>query len=237
MSTVLITHPRSGSTKIIKCIAAHLGIKNLGEFFYLHNSLNYGEIRFFNPYTTRSYSTYRLTSNGLEKYLLTINNNLELQQFLLAECWHRIDYLDSLDSRFIFKYFFDDKISSLFYETVEKIVLLNNSYDKIYLYRQNILDAIISSVLKDIFINRPSNKLPDGKFNVVGHNYGSMEKLYPDEKITISEKNFKSYSTMFINFFSAFKNYQRAVLSMLRKYFRSRIFLHKGSKDKFRFRS
>ena len=199
--SILVTHPRSGSTKITKCIAAHLGTKNLGEFFYLRNSLNYGEIRFYNPYAKRSYSTYRLTNNSLENYSLIVNNDRELQQFLLEECQRRIDYLDSLNSEFVFKYFFDDKISPLFYKTVEQKVLSNNSYDKIYLYRQNILDAILSLIIKDVFINRPSNKLPDGKFNLVGHNYGSMKTLYPEDKITVSEKNFKSYSTMFINFF------------------------------------
>jgi hypothetical protein len=204
--SILVTHPRSGSTKILKCISTHLGIKNLGEFFYLRNSFNYGEIRFYHPYVKRSYLSYRLRNNSLEQYLLTVNSNQELQQFLLEECQNRIDHLDSLNSKFIFKYFFDNKVSPLFYKTVEQKVLSNSGYDKIYLYRKNILDAILSLIIKDIFINRPSSKLSDSKFNAVGHNYGFMETLYPKDRITISEKNFKSYSTMFVNFFLHLKN-------------------------------
>lgn len=211
MSIILLTHPRSGSTKITKCISAQLNIKNLGEFFYLRNSLNYGEIRFYDPQFRKSLFTYKMNNGSLDRYNLMFDTPSAFQNFLLDECQNRIDYLNSLNGTFIFKHFFDDKISRVFYETVKEKALSNINYNKIYLYRRNIVEAILSLMIKDIFINRRSTKLTDIDFNSVGHNYGSMQKLYPSTRIEVSNRSFESYSTMFVNFFQNLKHIKNPV--------------------------
>lgn len=213
MSYVLLTHPRSGSTKIIRCISSYLKLQNFGEFFYLHNSLNYGDIRLYRTGNFKKYNTYIFSNNQLSNYVLDINNQKDLDKFLLDECDNRIRFLNSLDpDTFILKYFFDDKISPSFYQAVEENVLMKSRFKKVFLYRRNILDAILSLIIKDRIINQRSFFLDTVNFNKIGHNYGSMEKLYPKIKINITENQLRSYSTMFINFFNFLKTVPDPVL-------------------------
>lgn len=209
MSIILATHPRSGSTKIIKCIARHfanknLNVKNLGEFFYLRNSYNYGDLKFYNE-SKSNYKTYKIENGILNEH--TINDRSILEEFLMEEKDRRMNYLKYLENNnnfFVLKYFFDNKVSSSFYEKTEE-QLFSSDYDKIFLYRKNILDSILSLIIKDQFINLKNINLNNNEFNLIGHNYGNMEPLYPNKKIYLTQESCRSYSTMFINFFKYLK--------------------------------
>lgn len=210
MSIILLTHPRSGSTKIIKCLdryfSCQFNVSNKGEFFYLKNPLNYGDLK--NSFLGSTVETKSCVDGKIVSHKLFIEHENSIQHFLSNEYDKRKKYLFSMQDReiFIFKYFFCKDIFPNFYNLIETEIISLDNYKKIFLHRQNLMESILSYILKDQIIDKNlSTSLDFNQRNSMGHNYGYHPIVKSSKKIYISKLQFQLYAKIFINYFLYYK--------------------------------
>lgn len=210
MSIILLTHPRSGSTKIIKCLDRYLSrqfdVSNKGEFFYLKNPLNYGALR--NSFLGSTVETKSCVDGKIVSYKLFIEHENSIQDFLSNEYNRRKKYLFSMRGEriFIFKYFFCKDIFPDFYNLVEAEIVAVDNFKKFFLHRKNLMESILSYILKDQIIDKNLSMSSDfHERNSMGHNYGYHPLVESSKKIYISKLQFQLYAKIFINYFLYYK--------------------------------
>jgi hypothetical protein len=208
MTIALLTHPRSGSTKLIKCLYNSLQteqkIKNLGEFFQITNSKNFGDLY---PNTGLKFiHTKSLDISNTNEYLkdLILPGNTNFNFYIKKEITNRVLFMQKLNDvkiEHIFKYFFFNKPNENIYENLYSF-LKNDSVEKIILYRKNLLESIQSHLIKEYIINQRYSKEDYDNFRMAGHNYGNMTPLLSEKKVYISFEKFKIDTEIFFNFYS-----------------------------------
>lgn len=208
MTIALLTHPRSGSTKLIKCLCNSLSInkdvKNLGEFFQITNSKNFGNLY---PITTsKKIDTKIVDISDIKDHLKDkrLSDITDFNSYIKNELLNRVLFmqkLNDLNIDHVFKYFFYHRPNKNVYNDL--YAFLEKSYvQKIVLYRRNLLSSIFSHLIKEKIINQNYSKNDYDHFRLAGHNYGDTMPLKPIKPLYVSFTQFKSDTDIFFNFYS-----------------------------------
>lgn len=235
MSYIIFTSPRTGSTEFIKRLILQkrgpVNIRNrpgaptfidLIEFFNPPCTGAFGDLvhLFYNPdlynkpintltlkdnITTAPYKWLHLIGNSstfLNTVSMTFATREEVEQFIRNETDRRLDFITNLKDEYFVKQFvglYDlDHIPG-------QLLALENAH-KIFYYRKNIIDTILSNLIKSYYFDKP-NAIT--KQNIDAHNWGGkLEPVIPKD-ITLDESRiaseFKGYIDLLI-FFKANKS-------------------------------
>jgi hypothetical protein len=236
MSYIVFAQPRSGSTALMDVISnnhfiAHSKpISNFLEFFNPFCVTTYGELYklyrgdvavflgtplsirvlrkdVIDASNAKQLEFKRLNWNPMdffEEKTITFNNTVELSNFVDNEQQVRFDFVTTITNYdIIIKHF----VIGILLD--EKLLSAQNT-TKIFYYRQNLIDSVLSSLIKTNYFDYPANNAVSYLKGTDAHNWAGLLKAFmPDGSIMINENMIRNeliYTVNLLKFYQAHKS-------------------------------